>query len=73
MSQKKSQGKNDKNYAEFMHFNWVKFTQRCRNSTLFDRVEFMHAFFKLSGNRRRIFTKLFEELASHYFSYLITF
>ena len=33
----------------------------------------MHAFFKLSGNARRIFTKLFEELVSHHFSYLITF
>ena len=33
----------------------------------------MHAFCKLSGNLRRIFTKLFKELVSHYFSYLITF
>ena len=32
--------------------------------------KFAHAFFKLSGNTRRIFIKLLE---SHYFSYLITF
>ena len=31
--------------------------ETCRKSTLFDRVEFTHAFFKLSGNARRIFTK----------------
>ena len=29
--------------------------------------------FILFGNTRRIFTKLFEELVSHYFSYLIKF
>ena len=33
----------------------------------------MHVFCKLSGNIRRIFTKLFKELVSHYFSCLITF
>ena len=41
--------------------------------TLFDRVEFMHAFFKLSGNTRQIFTKLFEELVSYYFSYIFNY
>ena len=55
------------------NFNCVDFTQSCRKSTLIYRVEFTHAFFKFSGNTKRIFPKLFEELVSHYFSYLITF
>ena len=56
-----------------INVNWVNFTQTCGKSTFFDRVEFTHAFFKLSGNTRRIFTKVFEKLVTHYLPYLITF
>ena len=74
VSHKKSQGKNDKNYGRFIQTSTAQiFTQTCRKSTLFDRVEFTHTFLKLSGNTRQIFIKLFEELVSHYFSYLVTF
>ena len=48
-------------------------TQTWGKSTLLDRVEFTHAFFKLSVNTKRLCTKLFEELVSHYFSCLIMF
>ena len=49
---------------------WI--LQTCRKSTFVDRVEFTGTFFKLSDNTRRTFTKLFKELVSHCFSYLIT-
>ena len=41
------------------NFNCINFAQICGKFTLIDRVEFTHTFFKLSGNTRRIFTKLF--------------
>ena len=53
---------------------WLcKFYTEMQRIYPFGRVEFAHACFKLSGDTRRIFTKLFEELVSHYFSFLITF
>ena len=36
-----------------------KFFQTYRKSALIGRVKFVHAFFKLSGNARGIFTKCF--------------
>ena len=45
------------------NFNCVNFAQKCRKSALIDRVEFMHTFFNLISDKRRICKKLFEEFA----------
>ena len=67
-------GKKQQNFRKIPRsFNCVNFAQTCGKYSLFHRVEFTHAFFKLSGTIGRIFTKLYEELVSHYFSYLIAF
>ena len=58
-------GKSQNFHKNHTNFNCINFTQTRGKSTLIDRVEFIHTFFKLSGNIRRIFTKLFEELVSH--------
>ena len=43
--------KNDKISTRLIQtFSCINFIQACRKSTLIDRVEFMHAFCKLSGN-----------------------
>ena len=55
------------------NLNCGNFTQTCGKCTIIDMAEFTHAFFKLSSNTKIIFTKLFKEFVSHYFSYLITF
>ena len=72
-SHKKPQEKSDKIYARFIQTLTTWILHRHMENLPFETVEFMHAFSKLSGNTRRLFTKLFEELVSHYFSYFTTF
>ena len=69
---KKSQ-KSKNIHKNDINFNCVNFTQTCRKATLIGWVKFMHIFFNLTVNIRRILTKLFVELVCHYFFYLNIF
>ena len=73
LCQTKNHEKNDKIFTRFIQSLAVWILQTCGKSSLIYRVKFTDVCFRLPGNTRRIFTKLFEELVSKSLLFLFNY